>query len=716
MPTEPVARHPRARLDRLVSRFLLGQVVPFLGAGFSQGARWEEDIDGEARPPLGAGAIAQRLADDLMNRYYASEGKTGPGPTRPHPLLHETARRTSDAEEDHLIDVHGMLGKLSTNSASAPVRGEKVFKSLLGTLQEEPAKLVGLRDALCKVEHWREAPPLGEIAELHSFVFTPKATVELLQLGRWRGYRPTPAHHYLAILIREGCITEVFETNYDPFVEQAVLETYGEALSARAETSDVAPVIHDLGTFREHVGEPRQGRRRRALVKVVKLNGCATAYLGERCEPAAIVLTEAQLQTWGAKHWARDLLHVAVRSKSLCFLGFGASDPIVRYHALEVMREFHTGNDGERAASDRTEAAAAIMSGRPWFELNNAPFVGEYKDGLTFYQHQILRSFYQAHLSKAERDGFTSLDRVEENAFTGRDGPWFARMRGDASWPGATLPADLLLSVVVPAAVCRLASERYLSRSGAAHAYLQGALRFPSTLLSLVRRAYLQADDPDALPPLARWMQLPNTPYASKDQPEPRIDAQQTSSLWARLCFALGGRALGRAGYRSFEDHPIELPMFLVLLYIVRAAQKEQPVPSDDELEKMLCVEGAVRLVKGDRMHGRPDVYVCRNVDSALRPESGIRDQSVILALTRGNLHPYVHPSRGAFASNSGSRTWSTRRVYVLSDLDALRGARPLAVDLSEAQRNITRAIHQPERFIQHERGWREYCVEGAIR
>lgn len=635
MPTEP-----SARLDRLVDRLLLGQVVPFLGAGVSQGARWEVDIDGREKPPLSAGAIAQNLANDLMNRYYARGEATGSEPTRPHPLLHET-------------------------------------------------------------------PPLGEIAELHSFVFTPDETVNLLHLDRWKGYRPTPAHHYLAILIREGCVNEVFETNYDPFVEQAVLETYGE----NPDAPEAALVIHDLATFRHRVAKPREVRRRCALAKVVKLNGCATEYVqGGKAE--AIVLTEAQLQTWGTKHWARDLLHVAVRSKSLCFLGFGASDPIVRYHALEVMREFHAGNDGD--GSGGSERPASGLDSTRWFELNNAPFVCEYKDGLTFNQHQILRSFYHAHLPKDRRREFTSLDQVEESAFTGRDGPWFARATGDDTRHETTLPADLLLSVVAPKAVCRLAGERYLSRSGAAHAYLQGALRFPSTLLSLVRRAYLQPDTPDALPPLARWMRLPDAPSAP-DKPGPKIDPPQISSPWARLCFALNGGAPGRAGYRSFEDHPIELPMFLVLLYLIRAACGNASVPSGDDLIKMLA-NGAVRLVDGDRKRGRPDVYVCRNVDAALRPECGIRDQSVIIALTRGNLHPYVHPSPGPVLTDSASGTWSTRRVYVISDLDALRGARPLAVDLSEAQRNITRAIHQPDRFIQHERGWREYCPEGAVR
>ena len=86
-------------------------------------------------------------------------------------------------------------------------------------------------------------------------------------------------------------------------------------------------------------GAFRRRGRRRPVLRLYKINGCAAAY--ER-DPAAeadrIALTEHQLQGFRGNHWAADLFRDRARGHRLLFSGFGSSEPqyqLLRTHYAE---------------------------------------------------------------------------------------------------------------------------------------------------------------------------------------------------------------------------------------------------------------------------------------------------------------------------------------------------------------------------------------------
>jgi SIR2-like protein len=574
--------------------------------------------------------------------------------------------------------------------------------------------------------------------------------------------------------VREGLITEVLETNYDEFVEQAVLETFGEEPEA---SNLCATVISDLESYRRHIARPRDNRKQHALVKVVKLNGCAAAYSSVMQDPRMppseremaarrIILTEEQLQSWGDKHWARELLNDRVRSRTLLFIGFGHSDPLVRHHSVQVMREFqiHAVVSPLRPYDAKEQSTAS-----PWYENNNAPFIAAYAPALSFYQYQILRSFRDAHtlpgknLNLVEPNGtpniqvLTHVASVYENTFLGNDGPFLLppKMREGAK---PELPADRLLEVLTARCLCRLVTERWLGPESPLHSYLQGALRQPRALLSELCQVLFSGElNRPAL--FAEWLRL---------QRSSRLD--QASSPWATACFATRGQRPGRAGYRPFLDSPIKQPMLLVLMALVssRDSMGRLRMPSGEEL---LARSGAItttdsampaedriaayRLVEPEPEKGTRAVFATANVDRFLYGDTSaprvvahdniLPDHSVVVGLGRGNIGAFrrqiwfeVRPSASntapqsdEYSSAPANVTESTpvegchaaevdskisvraiREVYVVGDLAAIRGGRSHAVGTSHAHESIQSLARMPESFLGFDDGWRRYCQE----
>ena len=165
--------------------------------------------------------------------------------------------------------------------------------------------------------------------------------------------RPNPAHRYLAWLVRESLFSEMISTNYDCALEDAYKESWGRALPGKKSSFHA---ISDHESYRRNAHE-RQRQHDRITVPILrlyKINGCASAYLREykdSTKPAYnrgfIVITERHLQSFSKRQWARDMFRDRFRCRKLVFSGFGAEEPQIRFTALDVLEEFSKDTEGE---------------------------------------------------------------------------------------------------------------------------------------------------------------------------------------------------------------------------------------------------------------------------------------------------------------------------------------------------------------------------------
>lgn len=633
------------RLDRLVRRVLGGLCVPFLGAGVSQGAR---------RLPATDPSITLKAPEIARNMRQR---------------LSEAAAVTRDTDGGHA----------------------RTLEFLARTLPHAPT------------------PNLGEVAELAFTTIGPEETCKVLGLEDWRGFEVPRSHRYLAMLVREGLLREILETNYDAFMEDAVHDTYG----GEQDGAEAARVIHDLATYRTYMAEPPGlvDGCDRALVKIVKLNGCATAYaegarspcpLVRRKAAEAIVLTEAQLQAWGAKRWARDCLADRLRSRCILFVGFGSQDPIVRHRAVEVMREF---GDDERDVEvpARGEACERAIpetcrgkdnrSGRSgaWWNFPNAPFMAAYGE-VSFHQFQILRSFADAH-DRGRRGEHDRVDHIERNAFAGVDAAILTGVDHERK-----LDAGDFLGEVAIRAISRLARDRFFSSESPLHSYLRGALATPEMLLRGARRTWFdEVGSEGTVSHFARWLRLArNRPYVS---------------MWSRICMAIRAKVPRRGAYRPFADSPVKQPMLLLLAHLIDPGLSKQAPHLRGRIHR-----GAFRL--SPRRSGRtppPEhaLFAVSDLSDWDRRCADIPDGAVVIVLGGGSIPLQKRqvrvrtPRKGA----SLDRQQWVREVYVVGDLNAITGSNRGGAPSGEAADCLAALKRDPWRHVREQpASWRQRC------
>lgn len=665
------------RIDRLVQGVLEGRIVPFLGAGISMYApprRGRKDT----APTLKAVDIAEQLSSALHGKIPSGDHHELPFPTK-H-LVNQALQTTGHSQGDN------------------PTERNRLSTSVISVGRDNtPPSPIPLQ--------------LGEVAELCWAILGPAKTCAVLRLEDWNQRLPMAAHHYLAMLVREGLVAEVLETNYDDFVEEAVLETFGSERRKYASTPekkrpvDAAPVIHDLDSYRKHIAQPQRPLEHEALVKVIKLNGCATAYrenIGGDSDPdktaKKIILTEEQLQNWGEKAWAQDLLRDRVRSRALLFIGFGNQDPIVRHHAVAVIREFSF-NESPRDGQ--------------WFKMENAPFVMAYEKTLSFFQFQILRAFRTAHEKASSERTLDNVATVYMNAFLGRDGKEI-----DGAQTNEALPADIFLRRVAGLAICRHVSSVYFGDESDVHSYLRGTLRQPGVLLQDIKRTLLHGDVVE--PPLFDgWLRLVQESHTD-----------QKSSAWADVCFAIRGDDAGRAGYRPFLDAPVKHPMLLALVSLLATGNTTIPLPDAQELRARCNLNGVpiagFRLLNADAKQGRCSLYATSHLDAFIddaaserpvepssdgdRKKRDVPNNAVVLLLGRGAQGPFR--MRRWIPVGDHDEVKSLREVIAIGDLFALRGESVGTVSMAQARQNLERLSQEPEVLLGSDQHWQQYCVE----
>jgi hypothetical protein len=293
-----MGRDPKAAFERLLERVLEGMVVPFIGAGVSNGAKHRGGICGLTN----TGCMRQRVMRALEAR----------------------CRETS-----------------CPHRASCVVAEELRNKDLSF-------------DKLCELWEWSCVD-----GNRDSYSRRGKLVFEILNIPEFANVEPADAHYYLAFLVREGVIDEVITTNYDTCIEQAYQDTFGSSEADQREAPALA--IADLEGYRKNGGRKFIGDSTlKRCLKVYKINGCATG-LRNGQDPRVVMLTEKDLQDWRHRGWARDLFRDRLRSRTLLFSGFGSEEPQVRYTAMQVCEEFAQ-RAQSTASSDATNGEQGVWN------------------------------------------------------------------------------------------------------------------------------------------------------------------------------------------------------------------------------------------------------------------------------------------------------------------------------------------------------------------
>ena len=275
---------------------------------------------------------------------------------------------------------------------------------------------------------------LAKLAELYLLFDNETELCSLLKISQFTRLQPTPAHRYIAYLVREGALNEVITTNYDTCLERAWLESKGQPAGDEF-THPIRKMQPDDGSgwqvVTDHLeysgingnGAPSGvGGMQRA--RLFKINGCAlrlsdakeTAQAKKLAEAQRIILTERQLQSFRKETWAREMFRDRLRHKKLLFSGFGSEEPQIRHTVLALLDEL---SDLHSQCPDKSNETANPDGG---WQTRTAPIVHQYGPHLTFNQNQILLAWWRIWRSReSERYPGSGL----RNGITGRDAQWF---------------------------------------------------------------------------------------------------------------------------------------------------------------------------------------------------------------------------------------------------------------------------------------------------
>ncbi len=186
------------------------------------------------------------------------------------------------------------------------------------------------------------------------------------------GARLLPRHQVIARLARDGLCTTTVTPNFDLLLEGAFrLAGFADRASTTCQSlpathySEYARITSPSEFFRE-------GKAHRTAV-LVKMHGCAGTYRNIRL-PAkeafsaekrlgaylkSMVFTYREIQNWREDAWAADFLRTLLRTRTVVFAGYSLQDPVVHDTFRTVYEEMARIRRADRAA------VTADPSGKP---------------------------------------------------------------------------------------------------------------------------------------------------------------------------------------------------------------------------------------------------------------------------------------------------------------------------------------------------------------
>jgi len=443
-------------IDRLARRVLAGEVVFFIGSGFSLDSekntvdRWVGRLLARflamARylstepPALHACEMEKRganLKQQIRDRAaalmqelattFGLEGKVE------EPACFMTAENVKRLRNEYypfnewICSAFGLLlGDVSSLTShqkmAATIHGlENYFLALLGS---DPVDLQEIElDRLLELKLPAER---GKALFLDTMGFDDERIMGgkpmdgsfLKVVDSYRG-RLLKRHHVLARLAREGLCPVLLTTNYDLLLEGAYRLAGMSCFDSSREPAGAEPQSHRRESplnlvptqvpFFARIAKDSQffsyGYGHSAAL-VVKIHGCVENYRQEkRCGVdawrgylSAIIFTFREIQNWRKDAWSRDYVRTLLRTRTMAFCGFSGVDPVLHNTFREVYDEMALRNGprrepGEGESLEDKESDPTDADQ----ERSEAPaFFMDLVDNKTFHSREILSAASRA--------------------------------------------------------------------------------------------------------------------------------------------------------------------------------------------------------------------------------------------------------------------------------------------------------------------------------
>lgn len=451
VPEEAPRPFPQEGLKRLVTRILGGEVVFFIGAGFSldsePNSSWdliarllvrfeaitdllEKDKGLRSKNPLEIDKIrgdAKRLRARLVETFSLQERKIKPA--LPHKKNLEKLSRDYYLINDWICNAFGELleavfrledpagfneavelreKKLLHSYSASMVPNQKMYLDDLVKLQGRLSRGKALfLDTLGFVDQKVMAgEPLNPRLDRVAASYTGE-----------RGERLRPRHHTLAWLGREGLCPVLLTTNYDLLLEGAfrlagftprIRMPEGIPLSQDPVANNFLPptTYHYYSTVADPTQFFGQGDDRRAA-QILKLHGSVDLYRDSRARPPhwaaylpSMVFTFREIQDWRRDSWSRDYLMTLLRTRTLVFCGYSGMDQVVHHTFRTVYEEMAERRRERRLVAQQAQSEQPDHPDQPPPEPVDARQAPAFFFGLAqrkeFHGLEILRAASQA--------------------------------------------------------------------------------------------------------------------------------------------------------------------------------------------------------------------------------------------------------------------------------------------------------------------------------
>lgn len=423
----PAPAFPTDGIERLAERILAGEVVFFIGAGFSVDseantanvliARLLARFDALTRCLTELGGEHREKADGLRNELQHTFG------------LNPAEGFVSDAWVRKLAGQYypindwfcSAFGELLGHIGASPRLAQVIDLDRIGVLERQGLSGAGGTAAMpsssIKLDSLLQlpSPAAGKALFLDTMGFADLAVMggkpcdpDLVEVKKSYGNRLLDRHHVLARFAMEGWCPLLLTTNYDLLIEGAYrltgMEPGKSGMKPRNGRCDEPSLDTTYGQFNRiaaagHYFASGSGHR---TAQIVKMHGCVDAYRENRngtpeawhAYLPAMVFTYREIQNWREDAWSRDMLRSLLRTRTLAFCSYSGQDPVIHDTVRSVYEEM-----AEKRAAEPTPtnpAPPAATSAPPATDADKArqapAFVFDVSDQGNFHQQEILRA------------------------------------------------------------------------------------------------------------------------------------------------------------------------------------------------------------------------------------------------------------------------------------------------------------------------------------
>lgn len=402
--------------------------------------------------------------------------------------------------------------------------------------------------------------------------------VKLLCIDKFWLLQPTAGHYYLALLAREGLISDVITTNYDCCLERAYMESwgYGEVYIDKFLRPEEFPIgenrkpvvrLYDRDSFsrlgavqRWKIGEDKEKLGKPYVLRVHKTNGCSAA-IGDpdlkrsdlQSAYKQILLTEVQLQDWRERQWAADLFRHKLRTTSLFFCGFGSDEPQILHTLQKVFEECEHNPRIHGSSFDS------------WEDHSNVPIISVFEPEPSF-SHQYIARQYMKGMS-------FGLSNEWKDLLFNRD-VYNAMFYPNACFEQRTLPADDQLREVFHSVFHHLVLDALDFAIDSSEASFTAVLPLAKHFIRKARIDWEQRGDSEVVKLLMQGA----SPWGKKNVGHAFPTLPLLSRLLVSLCFPA---ETGTWSYSTVSDHK-SLTAEIVTLFSMLQMIKERCADAED--------------------------------------------------------------------------------------------------------------------------------------